>query len=251
MLHGNAVLPLEIAVAKIKLTLGRNYPNTFHCSLWLTKWHRQHWEWSCASEEGPKCPRPRRESLSGIAFETELPSSHPFPETQKSLLKFKVQISSLPSVFVFSSEKGGGAQWLGKEKESYILSSARVGFFPLLSHHPQDQGKLLRQQSLIGRSTFKAIGRHPSSPKTHVNASVLAVLRSNLKHMPASSGTAQEPNATKGLNKFLGTRGGKTPGAVQVQNYSLPLLIMPDSWVFALGLRYSNVWVFLFYHFKK
>lgn len=33
MLLSKAVLPLKIAVAKIKLTLGRNYHNTFHHSL--------------------------------------------------------------------------------------------------------------------------------------------------------------------------------------------------------------------------
>ena len=58
--------------------------------------------------------------------------SGPLPETQKALLEFRVQTFLCLPVFVFQSERGGGALWLGKEKASSILSSAGVGFLPLL-----------------------------------------------------------------------------------------------------------------------
>lgn len=109
------------------------------------------------------------------------------------------------------------------------MSSARAGFaLPSPLRHSWDQGKLLLSKeavSLHGR-ILKALFCGQLLP-------VMVVFCSNIKHMSASSHTAQEHSATQGLKKFL--RNKKTPGAVQVQNYNLPLLVRVLHQAFSLG----------------
>lgn len=124
MLFSNALMPLEITVAKIKLTLGRNYHNTFHHSIMTGR--------KCLRGTGsaknraahPKrdqSVRPRREKFEWeLEFETHnhknAAASIPFRETQKPPLKFKVQTSFCLPVSCFIIRAGRRSSAVGQRK---------------------------------------------------------------------------------------------------------------------------------------
>lgn len=169
--------------------------------------------------------KPRSQSLHGISHVKPkcLPPIPPRDATAIAQLH-SPNFSLCLLCFLIREEEHGCCP----RKRNPLVSSAGAGFAFSFLCHSWDQGKLLLSKeavSLHGR-IFKALFCGQL-------LLVMVAFCSNIKHMSASSHTAQEHSATQGLKKFL--RNKKTPGAVQVQNYNLPLLVTGLHQAFSLG----------------
>lgn len=174
-----AAMPSEIAVAKIKLALGRDHRDTSHQS---TATHRTsvcsrgprsraaHRIPGAAGVRGPtKSERTEHPKPTGMETpQSPLPSQG--PRSRHSSSKSQLLFANLFSFFKKKTERRG-AQWSGDESKG-SRSTARVGFVHLLPPPSGSRRTPLGpgRDTHCGRMTFEAGGRR-SSPRAWMTAS--------------------------------------------------------------------------------